>query len=90
LSLIATAATIVNVFDGLISTTECNTAQEALIGAGAAAGSGGLSLAANGGLTLGSGSGTIALTNTAAHDLCISQSGSGGLAGNLTYVQKVP
>jgi hypothetical protein len=90
LSLISAGASSVNIFDGTNSTTECNANQEAVIGAGAAAGVGGLSLAANGGLTLGAGGGTVALTNTAAHDLCISQSGAGIVAGHITYVQRVP
>ena len=47
----------------------------------------GLSLAANGGITFGNGQGTVALTTTASHDLCLFQSGSVDLSGVLTYVQ---
>jgi hypothetical protein len=88
LHLIASAATIWSIADGTKASTECDTAAEAVIGATTA--THGLSLAANGGETQGSGAGTIALTNTAAHDLCLFQSGSGDLSGNITYVQRVP
>ena len=48
----------------------------------------GLSLAANAGWTFGNGSGTVASTATAANYLCIFQSGTAQLAGNITYVQQ--
>lgn len=88
LSLIASGATVFSVVDGTKSSTECDTAAEAVMGAAVAAH--GLSLAANGGMTFGNGGSTVALTNTAAHDLCLFQSGSVDLSGNITYVQRVP
>jgi hypothetical protein len=48
----------------------------------------GISLAANGGLTLGNGGGTVAQTATNANYLCLFQSGTTQMAGNLTYVQQ--
>ena len=84
-SVIASAATVFSLADGTKVSTECDTTAEAVIGATTA--THGLSLAANGGMTFGAGSGTVARTTTAAHDLCLFQSGSGDLSGNLTYVQ---
>ena len=86
LSLIASGATVFSIADGTKVSTECDTAAEAVMGATVA--SHGLSLAANGGVTYGSGTGTVARTTTAAHDLCLFQSGSVDLSGNLTYVQQ--
>ncbi len=86
LALIASGATVFSIADGTKSSTECDTAAEAVIGAAVA--SHGLSLAANGGISFGSGNGTVARTITAAHDLCLFQSGSVDLSGVLTYVQQ--
>jgi hypothetical protein len=47
-----------------------------------------MAFAANGGLTLGTGHATVAATATAANYLCLFQSGTAQLAGNLTYVQQ--
>ena len=88
LNLRASAATVWSIVDGTKTTTECDTAAEAVIGATTA--THGLSETANGGNAYGNGNGTTALTNTAAHDLCLFQSGSGDLSGNMTYVQRVP
>ena len=82
LSLIASAATVFSITGG--TGTNCGT-PAALIGTTSA--THGLSLAANGGLTLGNGAGTVAVT-AAGSELCIVQSGSGDLVGNLTYVQQ--
>lgn len=88
LSLISSGAIAVSLSEG--SGTTCGTsAQAAVIGVatnGTAAN--GLSLAANGGLTLGNGGGTVAQTATAANYLCLFQSGTTQMAGNLTYVQQ--
>lgn len=88
LSLITSGAIAVSLSEG--SGTTCGTsAQAGVIGVatnGTAAN--GLSLAANGGLTLGNGGGTIAQTATAANYLCLFQSGTTQMAGNLTYVQQ--
>lgn len=86
INLRASAATVWSIADGTKVTTECDTTPEAIIGATTA--THGLSEAANGGNAQGSGSGTIALTNTASHDLCLFQSGAGDLSGNLTVVQQ--
>lgn len=82
LSLIASAATVFSITGG--TGTNCGT-PAALIGTTSA--THGLSLAANGGLTLGNGAGTVAVTG-AGSELCIVQSGAGDLVGNLTYVQQ--
>ena len=88
LSVIAAAAVSVSLSEGASAT--CGTsAQAAVLGVatnGTAAN--GLALAANGGLTLGSGTGTVAQTATAANYLCLFQSSTVQLAGNLTYVQQ--
>ena len=47
----------------------------------------GMSFASNGGLTIGGGGGTIAQTAYAGNYLCLLQSGTVQLAGNITYVQ---
>jgi hypothetical protein len=82
LSLIASAATVFSITGG--TGTNCGT-PAALIGTTSA--THGLSLAANGGMTLGNGAGTVAVTD-AGSELCLVQSGSGDLVGNLTYVQQ--
>jgi hypothetical protein len=88
LSLITSGAISVSLAEG--SGATCGTsAQAGVIGVatnGTAAN--GLPLAANGGLTLGNGSGTVAATATAANYLCLFQSGTTQMAGNLTYVQQ--
>jgi hypothetical protein len=48
----------------------------------------GMPFAANGGVSYGSGSGTVAQTATTANYLCLFQSGTAQIAGNLTYVQQ--
>ncbi len=63
----------------------CASAQHAIWGSTTAAN--GMSLAANGGFTQGSGSGTVGVT-AAASALCLLQSGTSLVSGNLTYVQQ--
>lgn len=82
LSLISSVATVFSITGGTGS--NCGT-PAALIGTTSA--THGLSLAANGGLTLGNGAGTVAVT-AAGSELCIVQSGAGDISGNLTYVQQ--
>ena len=88
LVLVAPSAVSVSLAEG--SGTTCGTSNQAgVIGVatnGTAAN--GLAFAANGGLTLGNGGGTIASTATAADYLCLFQSGTAQMAGNLTYVQQ--
>lgn len=63
----------------------CAAAQHAIWGSTTAAS--GMSLAANGGFTQGSGNGSVGVT-TAASALCLLQSGTSLVAGNVTYVQQ--
>jgi hypothetical protein len=88
LVLVSSGAISVSLSEG--SGTTCGTsAQAGVIGVatnGTAAN--GLPLAANGGLTLGNGGGTVAATATNANYLCLFQSGTTQMAGNLTYVQQ--
>jgi hypothetical protein len=86
--IIAAAADIVNFYDVGSAGACSSAATEAVIGASSNAAANGLSLAANGGLTLGNGTGTVALTTTSNATLCVVTSSSGALSGNLTYVQQ--
>ena len=81
MSFIASAATVFSVVGGTGS--NCASNQLAILGTVAAAH--GLSLAANGGLTYGSGHGTVAVT-AASSEICLVQSGAGDLSGNISYV----
>ncbi len=63
----------------------CASAQHAIWGSTTAAN--GMSLAANGGFTQGSGNGSVGVT-TAASAFCLLQSGTSLVAGNVTYVQQ--
>lgn len=87
-SIITTTAISVSLSEG--SGTTCGTSSQAgVIGVGTnGTAANGLPLAANGGLTLGNGGGTVAATATAANYLCLFQSGTAQIAGNLTYVQQ--
>lgn len=87
-SVIAAGASAVSLTEG--SGATCGTSNQAAVIGVASNGtlSNGLSLAANGGLTLGNGTGTIAATATNADYLCIAGSGNFNLAGNITYVQQ--
>ena len=82
LALIGSTATVFSLTSG--TGTACATATAAVFGAATA--TNGVSLTSNGGLTLGGGAGTVAIA-PAGSELCIVQSGSGNLSGNLTYVQ---
>ena len=87
-SVVAPTAVSVSLSEG--SGASCGTSNQAgVIGVatnGTAAN--GMALTANGGLALGSGSGTVASTATANNTLCLFQSGTAQLAGNITYVQQ--
>lgn len=85
MSLISATAGIVNVIEGTGSA--CTTANEAAV-IGSTTAANGLSLAANGGLTYGSGAATVAAGSTATNGLCILQSGTAVLSGNVTYIQQ--
>lgn len=85
LSLIAAGATTVVLTTGTGSA--CVTGNAAVIGDTTANIANGLSLAANGGLTLGNGSGTIA-KGAASSELCMTLGTNVRMSGNLTYVQQ--
>lgn len=85
LSLIAAGATTVILTTGTGSA--CVTGNAAVIGDTTANIANGLSLAANGGLTLGSGAGTIA-KGAASSELCMTLGTNVRMSGNLTYVQQ--
>lgn len=65
----------------------CATANEAAV-IGSTTAANGASFSANNGWVQGSGNGTVAVTATAANGICILQSGTVALAGNMTYVQQ--
>jgi hypothetical protein len=84
-SVIAAAAAVVNLVGGTGATCTTGTPVAAI---GSTTAANGVSLAANGGLTFGNGAGTVTRTTTAGHGLCLIQSGTTALAGNITYVQQ--
>lgn len=85
MSIIAAATATVNLVGGTGATCTTGTPVAAL---GSTTAANGMSLAANGGLTFGNGGGTVVRTTTAGHGLCLVQSGTTALAGNVTYVQQ--
>jgi hypothetical protein len=89
-SIILFAPTAVSVSLAEGSSSTCGTsAQAAVIGvATSGTASQGMALAANGAFAYGNSSGTVAQTATNANYLCVFQSGTAQLAGNLTYVQQ--
>jgi hypothetical protein len=84
-SLIAAATAVVNLVGGTGAACTTGTPVAAL---GSTTAANGMSLAANGGLTFGNGGATVVRTTTAGHGLCLIQSGTTALAGNITYVQQ--
>lgn len=84
-SLIAAATAVVNLVGGTGATCTTGTPVAAL---GSTTAASGASLAANGGLTFGNGGATALRTTTAGHGLCLIQSGTTALAGNITFVQQ--
>lgn len=67
--------------------TVCGTGTAAVIGGTTAAN--GPNMAANGGFTMGNGAATVAIASNAnADNVCLFQSGSGRIAGVVTYVQQ--
>jgi hypothetical protein len=84
IALIAGAAETVNLIESPSAT--CVTTANAIIGSTTVAS--GLALAANGGLTFGNGTGTIAIVGNATGDnVCLSQLGHGQISGVITYGQ---
>ena len=84
-SVVGATAAVVNIIEG--TGAACTTSNEAAI-IGSTTAASGMSFAANSGISYGSGSGTIGLTATAANGICLLQSGTAALAGNITYVQQ--
>jgi hypothetical protein len=84
-SVIAAAAATINLVGGTGATCTTGTPVAAI---GSTTAANGMSLAANGGLTFGNGGASVARTTTAGHGLCLIQSGTTALAGNITYVQQ--
>lgn len=84
-SLIAASTAVVNLVGGTGATCTTGTPVAAV---GSTTAASGMSLAANGGLTFGNGGATATRTTTAGHGLCLIQSGTTALAGNIAYVQQ--
>jgi hypothetical protein len=84
MSLIAAAAAVVNVVE---QAGACTSISGATADLGSTVPANGMSLPANGGLTLGSGSGTVIAAGTNTY-VCLYQSGNAVLSGNITYVQR--
>jgi len=83
------AADSVAVFEATTATT-CATSPVAVVGAGTtvATAATGYNFAANGGISLGTGSNQVLQTATNANDLCIAQSAATQLTGSITYVTR--
>ena len=84
--LVTSGAIAVSLAEGSSST--CGTSNQAAVLGVATNGTAanGISLAANGGLTLGNGGGTVAANGDCRTDyLCLFQSGTTQMAGNLTF-----
>jgi hypothetical protein len=82
---VAADAENVSLVEGTQTTNPCDTSTAAIIGGTTAAA--GPNLAANGGWTLGAGGFSVAFGANNNFDVCLFQSGSGRVAGVLTYVQ---
>lgn len=82
---IGATAAVINIIEG--TGAACTTANEAAIWGSTTAASG-ESYPANGGMTYGNGGGTVGVTATAANGVCLLQSGTAALAGNITFVQQ--
>lgn len=85
LFVVGATAFVGNIIEG--TGAACTTANEAAV-IGSTTAASGVSLGANAGWTLGNGGGTIGVTATAANGICLLQSGTAALAGNMTYVQQ--
>jgi hypothetical protein len=82
---VVASASLFNIIEGTGAT--CVTANElAVVGSTTAAS--GMSLAAQGGFSQGSGNGTIMRTANSSNGLCVLQNGSFAVAGSLTYIQQ--
>jgi hypothetical protein len=84
--LMSSAATTLSIAEGQ-GTTCAAPNQAGMIGVGTnVAASGGLSFPANGGLTLGNGTGSVTQTANINTNVCLYNTGSATIAGNVTYV----
>lgn len=84
INLVAGAATNVAIVEGTGSV--CGTSTAGVLGGSTAAT--GWNFAANGGISLGSGSGTVAVTATSADALCVLVSAANQVSGGISYVQQ--
>lgn len=82
---IGATASIQNLVGGTGAT--CTTGTPVAI-AGSTTAANGMSFAANGGFTFGNGGGTVMRTTTAGHGVCLIQSATAQISGNITYVQQ--
>jgi hypothetical protein len=65
----------------------CTTSAEAAV-IGSTTSASGMSFAANGGFAYGNGGATVGVTATLANGICLLQTGTAAIAGNMTYVQQ--
>lgn len=88
MTLVASPLTSVSLAEG--SSANCGTSNQAgVMGVGTnGTAANGMPIPTGGILPLGSGAGTLASTATAANYLCLFQSGTSRLSGNLTFVQQ--
>lgn len=85
LVVVAAAADTFNITEGASGST-CVTSEAALVGS--LTDSEGLSFAANGGVTMGNGEGTVVAGKTANVDVCIKNNAGSRLSGSVTWVQQ--
>jgi hypothetical protein len=85
INLVAAAATNVALVEGTLTTNQCDTATAGMAGGATAAT--GWNLAANGGLTQGSGMGAIMRTATVSHDVCLFFSAANQVSGAVSWTQ---
>jgi hypothetical protein len=86
INVVVGAATNVAMVEGTQTTNPCDTSTAGISGGTTAAT--GWNFAANGGLTLGNGMGTVARTATANHDVCLLVSAANQVSGNVVWVQQ--
>lgn len=85
IAIIGATAWVGNLIEG--TGAACTTANEAAV-MGSTTAASGMSFPATGGMTYGNGGNTVASSATAANGLCLLQSGTAALAGNISYVQQ--
>lgn len=85
IALIGATAWVGNLIEG--TGAACITSAEAAV-IGSTTAANGMSFAANGGMTYGNGGNTVASVAAAANGLCLLQSGTAQVSGNITFVQQ--